>query len=138
MPRIFPPAKLSATEAGSGPTSPGGSEGEIQINIGGVFGTDGDLVWDTGLQVVGHNLFTTDAVDESPLKVRGFENQESNLFEWLDDSNNVLGSISENGYFTTRKVAAPADGELVASEVSLWFDDTDGAAKLMMKGKSIA
>lgn len=34
------------------------------------------------------------------------------------------------------KTAAPADGELVAGQVSLWFDATNGAAKLMIKGKS--
>jgi hypothetical protein len=32
--------------------------------------------------------------------------------------------------------AAPADGELVAGDVALWLDATDGAAKLMVKAKT--
>jgi hypothetical protein len=32
--------------------------------------------------------------------------------------------------------AAPIDGEINAGECGVWFDDTDGAAKLMFKGKS--
>jgi hypothetical protein len=32
--------------------------------------------------------------------------------------------------------AAPADGDLTAGECALWFDQTNGAAKLMIKGKS--
>jgi hypothetical protein len=31
---------------------------------------------------------------------------------------------------------APADGDISASECALWFDDTNGAAKLMVKAKS--
>lgn len=31
--------------------------------------------------------------------------------------------------------AAPADGDLAAGELRLWFDQTDGAAKLMIKAK---
>jgi hypothetical protein len=32
--------------------------------------------------------------------------------------------------------AAPADGELAAGECALWFDQTDGAGKLMVKAKT--
>jgi len=32
--------------------------------------------------------------------------------------------------------AAPADGSLNAGECALWFDQTNGASKLMVKGKS--
>lgn len=31
---------------------------------------------------------------------------------------------------------APADADLAANEMALWFDSTNGAAKLMIKGKS--
>lgn len=34
------------------------------------------------------------------------------------------------------KVAAPADGDLAASQCSLWFTDTNGAGKLAIKGKT--
>jgi hypothetical protein len=58
-----------------------------------------------------------------------------NLFEAQDSSANPLTTISENGYFTTRKNSAPADAELAAGEVALWFDATNAAAKLMVKAK---
>jgi hypothetical protein len=32
--------------------------------------------------------------------------------------------------------SAPADGDINAGECALWFDDTNGASKLMIKGKS--
>jgi hypothetical protein len=34
------------------------------------------------------------------------------------------------------KNAAPADGELVAGQLALWFDSTNGAGKLMVKAKT--
>lgn len=39
------------------------------------------------------------------------------------------------GYWITSKNAAPADADLLAGECSFWFDKTNGAAKLMVKGK---
>jgi len=70
------------------------------------------------------------------LIIKGFTAQSANLQEWQDVSANILSTISENGYFTTRKVAAPADAELAASELAFWFDSTAGAAKLMIKAKN--
>lgn len=37
---------------------------------------------------------------------------------------------------TTQLHAAPADGDLAAGECALWFDQTNGAAKLKIKAKS--
>ena len=68
--------------------------------------------------------------------IKGFTAQSANLQEWQDVNSVIHGTISENGYFTTRKVAAPADAELATSEVAFWFDDTAGAAKLMIKAKN--
>lgn len=53
----------------------------------------------------------------------------------MDSSNNTLSRFDRNGYFMTRKVAAPADGDLVASELAIWLDATNGAAKAMFKAK---
>lgn len=39
-------------------------------------------------------------------------------------------------YMITTQVSAPADAALAASQVLLWFDDTNGLAKLKIKGKS--
>jgi hypothetical protein len=61
--------------------------------------------------------------------------QTANIMEWQDNTTTILSTITENGYFTTRKTAAPADAELAAGELAFWFDSTNGAAKLMVKAK---
>jgi hypothetical protein len=68
--------------------------------------------------------------------VKGIASQAANLMEWRSSADAVLSTVSENGYYTTRKVSAPADAELSASEVAFWFDDTNGAGKLKIKGKT--
>lgn len=60
----------------------------------------------------------------------------ANLLEWQTSGGVAYGTISENGYLTTRKTTAPADAELAAGEMAWWFDSTNGAAKAMFKGKS--
>jgi hypothetical protein len=70
------------------------------------------------------------------LVVRGFTAQSANLQEWHDVSNNILSTVSENGYFTTRKTSAPADAELTTGELAIWFDASAGAAKVKFKGKN--
>src|SRR5204863_268221 len=67
--------------------------------------------------------------------VRGASGQAANLDEWRAFGGSVLATVSENGYFTTRKNAAPADGELAAGEAAYWFDATAGAAKFCVKAK---
>lgn len=44
--------------------------------------------------------------------------------------------LLRTGHAVITNHAAPADGELVAGELALWFDQTNGAAKLKLKGKS--
>ena len=44
--------------------------------------------------------------------------------------------FNKDGYPILKKTSAPADGDLAASELAFWFDDTNGAAKLKLKGKS--
>jgi len=46
----------------------------------------------------------------------------------------VNGYVRGYGIFNTLN-SAPADGDLAAGECALWFDKTDGAAKLMIKAK---
>jgi hypothetical protein len=84
---------------------------------------------------VGTWLYSVEAA-AIPLRVKGAASQSGNLTEWQDSAGAVLGTVSENGYFTTRKNAAPADAELAAGELAWWFDSTNGAAKLMLKGKT--
>ena len=44
--------------------------------------------------------------------------------------------LDNNGAFYTAAVSAPADASIQTSEVSVWFDPTPGAAKVMFKGKN--
>ncbi len=67
---------------------------------------------------------------------RGAAGQSGNIVEWQDSTGAVQGTVSENGYWTTRKTAAPADAELAAGEMALWLDATNGASKLKIKAKS--
>lgn len=70
------------------------------------------------------------------LIVQAIASQAEPLCEWEDSSGNPYGGIDKSGFWYTNKNAAPADGDLVAGQCVLWFDKTNGAAKLMIKGKS--
>lgn len=61
--------------------------------------------------------------------------QSGNLFSVLDSSNVALSWFNKAGYFFTAKNAAPADGDLAANQLALWFDPTNGSSKLMIKAK---
>lgn len=71
----------------------------------------------------------------TPELVKGAASQTANLAEWQKSDATVYGTVSENGYFTTRKNSAPADAELTAGEAAWWFDSTNGSAKLKVKAK---
>ena len=75
------------------------------------------------------------AATDTPGCDKGAASQSANLREWQDSTGAVLASVSENGYFTTRKNAAPADAEIATGESAYWFDSTNGAAKFMIKAK---
>jgi hypothetical protein len=47
----------------------------------------------------------------------------------------ALSRFNKDGYFMTAKTAAPADGDINTGEMAIWFDSTNGAAKLMVKAK---
>ena len=52
------------------------------------------------------------------------------------ETGDVRWFVTASGVMGTAANAAPADSDLVAGQCALWFDKTDGAAKLMVKGKS--
>jgi hypothetical protein len=43
--------------------------------------------------------------------------------------------FNKDGVFMTKVTTAPADGDLTSGEVALYFDSTNGAAKLKIKAK---
>lgn len=49
--------------------------------------------------------------------------------------NTVRSRFNKAGYFMTSLTSAPADADVGVGEMSLWFDSTNGAAKLMVKAK---
>ncbi|HET6572271.1 MAG TPA: hypothetical protein VFG68_01625, partial [Fimbriiglobus sp.] len=71
-----------------------------------------------------------------PLVSRGKASQTANLQEWQDSSANVLATVSENGYFTTRRTTAPADAELANGELTFWYDEANAKFKIKAKNNS--
>ena len=75
------------------------------------------------------------AVARHNLVLKGIASQTGDLLRATDASNNPMARISKAGAFITKSNAAPADADLAAGEMAIWFDQTNGAAKLMVKSK---
>jgi hypothetical protein len=102
-------------------------------NMTGFAGAGKDFAW---YSEGGTNHVETGSAATVGLEIIAHAGQTANLSQWLaSDEATVFCSVSPNGYFTTRKNAAPADAELVAGEAAYWFDPTNGAAKFMIKAK---
>lgn len=69
------------------------------------------------------------------LVARGKATQSEPIMRIEDSGGNLLSGFSKGGYFVTEKHAAPADGDLTAGQMVVWFDQTNGAAKMMVKAK---
>lgn len=63
--------------------------------------------------------------------------QTTSLLGIVSDTGAWYSRFNVNGYFMTQKTSAPADTELDAGEMALWFDSTSGSAKLMIKAKDL-
>lgn len=74
--------------------------------------------------------------DQIQTAIKAHSTQTNSLFEIQDNSAGIYSRFNKAGYFMTRKLAAPADADLATSELAIWFDDTAGAAKLMIKAKN--
>jgi uncharacterized protein YdeI (BOF family) len=96
-----------------------------------VISANGGAVANSVLTVISH----TSLPSWVSLITKGVNTQSGNLFEARDNNDVILSTVSENGYYTTRKNAAPADAELANGEAAYWFDSTNGAAKFMVKAK---
>jgi hypothetical protein len=81
--------------------------------------------------------FDAGAVGIIPLILRRFSAGQTADIQRVEEVNgtSIFSRFNKAGYFMTRKVAAPADADLVASELSFWLDDTNGACKAMFKAK---
>lgn len=82
-----------------------GSDGSILIQLAGKVSEDANLTWDAA-----NGLAVGKPVA-------------------------VTGSVTATGALITSLNAAPADGALVAGQLAIWYDDTNGAGKIMFKAK---
>lgn len=53
----------------------------------------------------------------------------------MGNGTTALSRFNKDGYFMTAKNTVPADADVNTSEAAIWFDNTSGAAKLMIKAK---
>jgi hypothetical protein len=83
----------------------------------------------------GESLLQAGNLAVNVLTLQAAASQAGDLQRWSDSGPAILSRVNKAGYFMTRKVAAPADGDLASSEMALWLDATNGAAKLMVKAK---
>jgi hypothetical protein len=86
----------------------------------------------------GTTLLNAGTVGTTALMVRGAASQTADLQQWQDSAGAVLARTNKAGYRIISRTAAPADADLAAGELTQWFDQTTGAAKLMIKGKNAA
>jgi hypothetical protein len=56
-------------------------------------------------------------------------------FFFNNSSSDTVASVDRNGVYRTFAHAAPPDGDVLPGEMTVWFDQTDGNAKLMIKAK---
>ncbi len=73
---------------------------------------------------------------EQGIIVRAFSGSfATNLQSWQDSTGNALTRINKSGAIGTQVHSAPADADIGAGELFFWFDQTNGAAKVMFKAK---
>lgn len=68
-------------------------------------------------------------------ELRQAGSQTVDILNIANNSGTPLSHFNKDGYFMTRKTAAPADGDVATSELAIWFDNTAGAAKVKFKAK---
>ena len=70
------------------------------------------------------------------LSVQAAASQSADLVRLLaSDGTTIQHRYNKDGYWITNRHSAPADGDLGAGDMALWFDQTNGAAKLKIKAK---
>lgn len=83
-----------------------------------------------------NTLFTPINAAHVGVCVKAISSQSANLMEWQTSGGSVGVAVNKAAYLYTAKTSAPADGDIAAGQAFFWFDSTNGAAKLMVKGKS--
>lgn len=70
--------------------------------------------------------------------VQAGSTQTADLQRWIGFPSTIYSRVNKDGYFITAKHAAPADADLATGDLAIWFDQTIGSSKLMLKGKNSA
>lgn len=81
------------------------------------------------------DLYNGGGSDDTALYIRANTAQATDLFRVSSQGGTIYSRLNKDGYFMTRKTAAPADADLATSEASWWWDDTSGAPRVSFKGK---
>lgn len=101
--------------------------GALQTNNG-VFYTNG--------QATGSPVMSAATLSNNPsIQARRGASATGDLFAACANGYTALSRFDKDGFLMTKLQAAPADASITAGEIAFWFDSTNGAAKLMFKGK---
>jgi hypothetical protein len=107
-------------------TSAGEPRLSFRVAVGGVYPTQLMLAA-TGVTAIAPQA------NAVALAARAAASQSQSLFEVQDAAGTIFSRFDRRGYFMTRRTTAPADADLVPSELALWFDDI--ASRFMVKAK---
>lgn len=108
----------------------GGSDAHGTARAGASFGVNIAALGGAGLSV------QPASANGSVAELKAFPAQAVPMVRFRSSSNAVYGGVTKSGYLYTAKNAAPADAELAVNELAWWFDSSNGASKVMFKGKS--
>lgn len=115
----------------AGVTDDGGGVEEASLTVAGKGSGS------TFIQAVNGSAAGTGSTIDGRGQITTFTEAGVNALEAWDDVGNVLRfALLVAGQPMVGVTAAPADADLAASQCALWFDDTNGASKLMVKAKS--
>lgn len=84
---------------------------------------------------VAHATFRTEA-SLGAVDIIANASQTADLFFARESGGTKRFRLTKNGTIVTSIGSAPADADLVANEMAFWFDHSNGAAKLMLKGRT--
>lgn len=91
---------------------------------------------EAGNQIEPPLVMVAQADAQVPITARGTGAQTGDLIRAETSAGAAKLRIDPSGYIVVSLHAAPADAALNAGDLALWFDQTDGAGKLMVKAKT--
>jgi hypothetical protein len=111
-------------------TTPAGQSGQVASMI-----LNGNNTYTPLLQT--DRLMNIGAIPSVPTAiVRAPAAMTSNIQEWQNSSAAILGRVNKNGYYIIKQNAAIADADLLANEMTTWFDPTNTAPNFVLKAKT--